>query len=260
MGKGGHGGHSHGHSHSHGHGHGFGGHRSHGFGSRRFGGGHHHSPSAYSLERAAMPISGPLGYYFPFENDKYDTTSFNPAFSNNTISQFEIEAFVGEINSIVAKAAEDNCRQCLLAFSPLLVLAVVGGCMALIFTNLDTTVSYSTGNGYIYAPSGTGISTSVAVTLAVFIGLLGISVIVFLCYYSSKTNNTRIAEITEKMNEAIQRHQNTTFAGKDVTVRISKLQSYLAIDFKNAQAAQAVNPIAALQAQQAALLLGAALA
>ena len=127
--------------------------------------------------------------------------------------------------------------------------------MALIFTNLDVPVPYYNGSTYIYASSGKGLTVPVAIALAIMVFVIGITLIVILCCVSRKLSYNRMAELTEKMNECIQRHQNTTFAGKEVIVRLSKLQSYIAIEFKRAAALQIAN--ANLMMQQQALLLGA---
>ena len=55
--------------------------------------------SRYRTEQMNMPQSGPSGYYFPWDSRSrtFDTSSFDPAFSGNRISQQDIQAFFADL-------------------------------------------------------------------------------------------------------------------------------------------------------------------
>ena len=210
-----------------------------GRGRGHFGGhGHHHhhsrsGPSMDMLERLSMPQSGARGYFFPYVNGAYDTSSFRAEYSNNTISSSEVSSFVGDINNIPEVRTGAGCASCLLAVLPIFIFLAMGGGLALIFTNIDYPQQYFNGNGYVYAPSGTGgMGVEVGIAWAVSVFVIGISLIVLVCCYLKGRINNIAAAMTEKINEVITRHTNGTFAGKEVILRVSTYRTYVAIEFK----------------------------
>ena len=50
------------------------------------------------VELTMMPPSGMNGYYFPIDSNGYDTSSFDPLYSNNIVTYQDVESLIQEVN------------------------------------------------------------------------------------------------------------------------------------------------------------------
>ena len=168
-------------------------------------------PSPLEMEYLAMPPSGMMGYYFPWNQamGTYDTSSYNPLYSDNTVSINDINILLQEMQSqpLFRPFYTDPlvkwffCLFCGIYFGmPLLML-------------LGSTVTI----GFFF------------VIPIAFIGTF-VAMIFIMCRVASNSQK-RQTERKSQMDPVIAKHQNSTFAGKNVVLRMPMHGSYIAIEF-----------------------------
>ena len=168
-------------------------------------------PSPFQMELMTMPPSGMMGYYFPWNHaiGTYDTSSYNPLYSDNTVSINDINILLQDLQSqpLFSPIYFDPLLKCMFG----LFCGIFLG-MALLMI-LGITVS----KGFFF------------VIPVVFI-VIFVLVCVIICKVASNVQQ-RQRERKSQIDPVIAKHQNSTFAGKNVVLKMSMHGSYIAIEF-----------------------------
>ena len=61
-------------------------------------GGGRRGPSPMTVELMFMPPSSMYGYYFPIGSNGYDTTSYDASYSDNIVTQQDVDSLIQEIS------------------------------------------------------------------------------------------------------------------------------------------------------------------
>ena len=158
-----------------------------------------------------MPQSGLMGYYFPWNNAlrTYDTSSYNPAFSDNVVSMQDIQVLLGDLQTqpLYSPVYCDPWLYCICV----LVLVLIAGQIIFI-----TSATRSIGSNFFVIP-------------LIFFGFFG-GIVAIMCKVQSNARK-RAAERKVQLDVVLARHQQTTFGGKNVILRMSMHGSYIAIEF-----------------------------
>jgi len=159
----------------------------------------------------SMPQSSMMGYYFPWKNAlrTYDTSSYNPIFSDNVVSSQDIQVLLADLQTQPLYSPV-YCDPWLYGICVLLLVMIAGQ--------------------VIFITSATrGIGKNFFVIPLIFFGfIIGMSVI--MCKVKSNAQK-RLAKRKAQLNVVLARHQQTTFGGKNVDLWMSVLGSYLGIEF-----------------------------
>ena len=179
----------------------------------------HAGPTPYQLETLTMPQSGLLGYYFPYITflNSYDSSSFDSSYSDNTISRHEIDILLNEVNSHPLTKLP-SCS--LLVF--LIPLA-----MCLMFAGI---VFFMT--RVIIASSSRHPSPLLIISGMMGIIFSGVFLIMCIAFYAAKNQQKRAFKRSQAITEILKRHQATTFASRNVIIRLPQHAGYIAIEFK----------------------------
>ena len=171
--------------------------------------------SPYGLELRNAPQSGLMGYYFPWSSHLkgFDTSSYNPLLSDNTISKYDVDMMMNEVNSI--PGINPNYCDSYLWWS-CLSIPIMGAGIYLGILNL------------IRSPPN--------ITLYIIFLMGGIILGFFYFFYiviqAGKKANKRRYEVKQKISLVLNKHQNMNFTSKNSVVRVSENAAYIAIEFK----------------------------
>ena len=168
-------------------------------------------PSPFTIEMMSMPQSGLMGYYFPWNNmiRTYDTSSYNPAYSDNSVSPQDIQVLLGDLQA-QPLFSPVYCDPWLYGICGLFLLLIVGQ-MIFVFS-----ASKRIGTNFYVIP----------LIFFLFFGLM----VAIICKVQSNARK-RAAERKLQIDTVLARHQQTTFGGKNVILRMSMHGAYLAIEF-----------------------------
>ena len=186
-------------------------------------------PSPITLELMSMPPSSQFGYNFPWNNNTntYDTSSYNPAFSDNRVSLQDVHTLMSDLQSqplFPPSVCDPWCYGMIAVFA---IFAVT-----MIFT--------STGSAIRSGSFG----SMMLVFLACMVSYVGI-----LCKVNINAEK-RSVERKAQLESVLAKHQQTTFAGKEVFLQMSTLCSYISIMFSF----RAAGPAGAYVGQNSAAL------
>lgn len=150
-----------------------------------------------------IPVSGLLGYHFPFKSGKgYNTISYNPSYSENRISFEDVSFLVEDINNSFYSDP-------------------------------------SPPHGFLWASLLFLLIGSILAALMLFLSLLAsiiclVIVLIFVIFLVFKHFNF-LPEYRKKRSESIakiiRKHKNSTFDGKQVAIQMPKNGAYISINF-----------------------------
>ena len=171
--------------------------------------------SLSQMERLQMPPSGMMGYYFPQKGflHCYDTSSYNPMYSDNTISIEDINNVVQDLQSLSSQLTEEAKKN--VRFFGKYFFYILGVLLLIIVVS---------------------VILAITVTPFFFIAIPIIFVCCFVNMMCSLSGGISQAikmqeEISARIDQVIAKHQNSTFAGKNVRLRMPMYKTYIAIDF-----------------------------
>jgi hypothetical protein len=188
------------------------------------------------IELATMPPSGPYGYFFPYDNaaKRFNYSSYNPAFSDGRVTIDELEALNRDLAAISLPDLGCCTVRNLLGFLSFLVTAAVCGGIGGYFAAGQTpnpNYSYfsSTSNQSMYL-YGNLLPADVAVIIPIC-AILGIGMTCYLCCTGCNQSVAIMTEYMQKINQVFAYHQQSVFAPKDMTLRLSPHRTYLSVEF-----------------------------
>lgn len=161
-------------------------------------------PSPYMMERMSMPQSGPFGYYFPFLSGNYDSSSYDPSYSEGQITQDQINTLMQAVNSYPLKDPQGG--QCKMIIGVSIAMAV--GLVLLI-------IGLAVGN-----------TTFLVISIILFV-LIVVGAIAGGVYYVYQRTKKREAEFVPILDE----QRKTTFANQNIVLKQSKYGTYIYIQF-----------------------------
>ena len=158
-----------------------------------------------------MPQSGLTGYYFPWNNAlrTYDTSSYNPAYSDNVVSAQDIQVLLADLQA-QPLFSPVYCDPWLYGICGVVLLLIIG---QIIFI---TSATRSIGRNFFVIP-------------LIFFGFFAL-ICVIMCKVQTNARK-RAAERKVQLDAVFAQHQQTTFGGKNVIIRMSMHGSYIAIEF-----------------------------
>ena len=255
------GGHSHGHSHSHinnhshvgafsNHHHGvMGGHSA--FGHSAFGhttpfstfGQHHHTRSTgfsrgfrhynnpFQSELNSIPQSDANTHiirYNPLIRG-YDASAYDPSFSDQNVSKAEVDAFVGELNSI-SGVAVSSCS-CYTWLPPIIMLLCFGGIFGAtigILMNLEelAVVTDPKTGSLSYQKKGIPVTTVIILVVIIDACLIACMIVSSMCF--SRCAAKRLTGRRDALMKVVDKYQ-PQFNAKNITIRMPPLGAYIAL-------------------------------
>ena len=182
-----------------------------------------------TLELMSMPPSSQFGYNFPWNNttNTYDTSSYNSAFSDNRVSLQDVHDLMADLQSQPLFSLH-YCDPWSYG-----LIAVFGTLAAIMIFNFS-------GFGIGFGSPGS----------MMFVFLAGMAALIGIICKVNINAEKRSVERKAQLENVLAKHQQTTFAGKEVVVQMSPLCSYISIVFSF----RAADPAGAQVGQNSAAL------
>ena len=177
-------------------------------------------PSAFSLELMAKPSSDMHGYYFPISNGTFDSSEYQPQFSDNRVSQSDIENLKNEM--------QKNPYIGIVCCWEFLFIPLIMGCMG---ASIGLTASSIASSFATAEKNEDSISFGEAMPAMMGMAFGGMLCIVCVCCFASKRIAKRIAAYAAFLNHVLTTQQQTVFGPKECTLTLSPHHSYLKIEF-----------------------------
>ena len=196
------------------------------------GGGRRAGPTPLQLEMMSMPQSGLFGYYFPYNSSigGYDSSTFVPDYSDGIVTKQDVDTLLNDLNQ-QPDIAPVRCDP-ILFLIPLIAIGMFVGFFVFIFGSVANTSSRSTNcdsRGYCKS-EGPSVGGIIGTIMGINLG--GIFLIMVIACCAAKRARERLTRRNKAMTEIIAKHQQSTFANKNVIARVSNQGGYVAIEFK----------------------------
>ena len=202
----------------------------------------------FKQELQSCPMSGPNGYYFPWdiEQKRFEVGNFKPEYSNGRITRHDVDLLVDEINANPAVKLPTTCDiitvTFILVFLTMSVCSAVYGTMVKSYYGTFKYTWYIGGRVYIVDPNAYAIAQAIGIVL---INAVGFPIVIALFWMKTKDKAQKFNTRKELISLISKKHLRTTFEGKNVTISQAPLTSYIFIGLAGHQ----MSTLAATRAQ-----------
>ena len=166
----------------------------------------------FNKELKSAPQSGLLGYYFPWNAylKAYDTSSFDPSYSEGLVSQIDLHFIMRDINAIRGFDPSKSGPRSMWCLSVIPILALG-----------------------IYFSSGEFFLEDLKSRILLLISTLLLTIALLWTFNAvhSFKERKRTQKCSKLLSKILERHQNSTLYGKQVIARASPNAAFISLEF-----------------------------